>query len=101
MEENDPIGYQRCSTCGKWHPTAGSYAGRFCSRECAKSFRKCPVCGAYFEMKESTSDGFCSAECAGVDAKDGPANILEMASADDFPEPAADSAEKTETVLQG
>jgi endogenous inhibitor of DNA gyrase (YacG/DUF329 family) len=78
MEESGPIGYRRCSTCGRWHPEAGSFAGRFCSRECAKSYGRCPVCGGYFERNDLTSDGFCSAECAGVDAKDRPEDILEM-----------------------
>ena len=83
MEESGPIGYQRCSTCGRWHPAAGAFAGRFCSRECAKAYGRCPVCGGYFEKTELTSDGFCSAECAGIDAKDRPETVSEMQPVDD------------------
>lgn len=99
MEEIDPIGYHRCSTCGRWHPIDGSYSGRFCSRECAKAFRRCPVCGVYFELNKSTADGFCSAECAGIDAKDRPAVILESTSDDDLPETPTDSVTEAEATV--
>ena len=78
MEENGPIGFQRCYTCGKWHPVAGAHSERFCSRECACSYRRCPVCGEYFEAREANDDGFCSAECAGVDGRDKPEDIAEV-----------------------
>lgn len=78
MEESGPIGFQRCYTCGKWHPAAAAHSERFCSRECAQSYRRCPVCGEYFEAGEATDDGFCSAECAGVDGRDRAEDIAEL-----------------------
>jgi len=79
METSERIGFRRCFTCGKWHPEAGSYTGRFCSRECARAYRRCPVCGEYFPAEDGAADDFCSAECAGVDAKDRPEEMAEVA----------------------
>jgi endogenous inhibitor of DNA gyrase (YacG/DUF329 family) len=78
MDDNVQIGFQRCYTCGKWHPAAGAHSERFCSRKCAQSFQRCPVCGEYFNVDLLNMDGFCSAECAGVDAKDRPEKITEV-----------------------
>lgn len=78
MEEQGQIGFQRCYTCGKWHPAAGAHSLRFCSRSCAQSYKRCPVCGDYFNADSLSQDGFCSAECAGVDGKDRAETVLEL-----------------------
>ncbi|MCK5250827.1 MAG: hypothetical protein KAJ98_12730 [Spirochaetaceae bacterium] len=85
MEEKGQTGFQRCYTCGKWHPAAGAHSRRFCSRECARSFQRCPVCGEYFNVNSLTQDGFCSAECAGIDEKDRPEMITEITEEPDDP----------------
>ena len=78
MEEHGYIGFQRCYTCGRWHPVDGAYSGRFCSRECARAYRRCPVCGDYFEAESGAEGQFCSAECAGVDARDRAEDLAEL-----------------------
>ncbi|PIE04847.1 MAG: hypothetical protein CSA76_02165 [Spirochaetales bacterium] len=78
VEKITPVSFQKCYTCGLWHPVPGAYSGRFCSRECALSYRRCPVCGEYYPADSHPDGEFCSAECTGIDRQDRPADIVEI-----------------------